>query len=208
MLGWTAPVRAEQRIEPAFPELNGAQRQRAPRRRRGPAEVYTASSTRRATYAPWRYQRHDRHALRPEGPIDPSQLSEDELRAAYEAEMKRLRVEDVVAQTAVSLLNLGARKAGLVAGAEDERDLPQVRMAIEGARALLPLVEPQLGPNAAPLRDALSQLQLAYAQLAGEGQGDASDAGPGRAPPARAASATPTRPGPRSASGRLWVPGQ
>ena len=108
----------------------------------------------------------------PEGPIDPSQLSEDELRAAYEAEMKRLRVEDVVAQTAVSLLNLGARKAGLVAGSEDERDLPQVRMAIEGARALLPLVEPQLGPNAAPLRDALSQLQLAYAQLAGEGQGE------------------------------------
>src|SRR4051812_1817608 len=29
ILGWTAPVRAEQRIEPAFPELNGAQRQRA-----------------------------------------------------------------------------------------------------------------------------------------------------------------------------------
>ena len=29
ILNWTAPVRAEQRIEPAFPELNGAQRQRA-----------------------------------------------------------------------------------------------------------------------------------------------------------------------------------
>ena len=29
LLAWTAPVRAEQRIDPAFPELNGAQRQRA-----------------------------------------------------------------------------------------------------------------------------------------------------------------------------------
>ena len=33
-------------------------------------------------------------------------------------------------------------------------------------RALLPLVEPALGPDAAPVRDALSQLQMAYAQLA------------------------------------------
>ena len=137
----------------------------------------------------------------PEGPIDPSQLSEDELRAAYEAEMKRLRVEDVVAQTAVSLLNLGARKAGLV--------LPQVRMAIEGARALLPLVEPQLGPNAAPLRDALSQLQLAYAQLAGEGQGEPSDAAPQEGEPAPAQPADSAEgPGPAQSSGRLWVPGQ
>ena len=29
ILSWTAPFRAEQRMEPAFPELNGAQRQRA-----------------------------------------------------------------------------------------------------------------------------------------------------------------------------------
>ena len=142
-------------------------------------------------------------------PAQGRQPTEEELRAAYEAEMKRLRVEDVVAQTAVSLLNLGARKAGLVAGSEDERDLPQVRMAIEGARALLPLVEPQLGPNAAPLRDALSQLQLAYAQLAGEGQGDASDAAPQEGEPAPAQPADSAEgPGPAQSSGRLWVPGQ
>jgi hypothetical protein len=126
------------------------------------------------------------------------QPSEEELRAAYEAELKRLRVEDVVVQTLVSLVNLGGRKAGLVPGAEDERDLDQLRMAIEGSRALLPLVEPALGPDAAQVRNALSQLQLVYAQ----------EAGPGA--PAPAEPAAPEAPAPPSAqsTGRLWVPGQ
>jgi len=141
--------------------------------------------------------------------------TEEELRAAYEEEMKRLRVEDVVVQTTVSLMNLGARKAGLAPGSEGERDLGQVEMAIEGARALLPLIEPQLGPNAAPIRDALSQLQLAYAQLVSEGA-DAAPAEPGSpagegatgatAPPAQ--SGDEQGPGPAQQSGRLWVPGQ
>lgn len=140
--------------------------------------------------------------------------SEDELRAAYEEEMKRLRVEDVVVQTTVSLMNLGARRAGLAPGAEGERDLAQVHMAIEGARALLPLVEPQLGPNAAPIREALSQLQLAYAQLVSE-DSDAptppadADAGAGQ-PGAAAQPPSGSEPGtgPAQQSGRLWIPGQ
>ena len=93
--------------------------------------------------------------------------SEEELRAAYEAELKRLRVEDVLVQTVVSLLNLGGRKAGLAPGTEDERDPQQLRMAIEGARALLPLVEPALGQEAGQIREVLSQLQMAYAGAAG-----------------------------------------
>lgn len=136
--------------------------------------------------------------------------TEEELRAAYEAELKRLRVEDVILQTVVSLLNLGGRKAGLVPGTEDERDLSQVQMAIEGVRALLPLVEPQLGPDAAQLRDALSQLQLAYAQLGGgagaaEGGGQGGEGGGGgQQPPSQ----SPGDTGPAQRSGRLWVPGQ
>jgi hypothetical protein len=130
--------------------------------------------------------------------------SEEEMRAAYEAELKRLRVEDVLVQTVVSLLNLGGRKAGLAPGTEDERDPEQLRLAIEGARALLPLVEPVLGPEAAQIRDILSQLQLTYASArAGE-------------PPEAATpqSEQPQQPqpgggtGPAQQSGRLWVPGQ
>jgi hypothetical protein len=128
--------------------------------------------------------------------------SEEELRAAYEAELKRLRVEDVLVQTVVSLLNLGGRKAGLAPGTDDERDPEQLRLAIEGARALLPLVEPQLGQDAAQIRDALSQLQMAFARTAG-----AQPAAPEQEPPAQ----EPPKPGeqgPAQKSGRLWVPGQ
>jgi len=133
--------------------------------------------------------------------------TEEELRAAYEAELAQLRIEEVLIQTIVSLLNLGARKAGLVPGSEGERDLDQVRLAIDGARALMPVAEPALGPNAGPLRDALSQLQMAYAQLAG-----ASGAGPeGGAEPGSQGDQGDEGgegPGPAQSSGRLWVPGQ
>ena len=80
------------------------------------------------------------------GEDDLSDLSEEELRAAYEAEIARVRVEDVLVQTVVSLLNLAARKAGLT-GAEEEPDFEQVRQAIDATTALLPLVEPTLGPG-------------------------------------------------------------
>lgn len=132
--------------------------------------------------------------------------SEEELRAAYEAELKRLRVEDVLVQTVVSLLNLGGRKAGLAPGTEDERDPEQLRLAIEGARALMPLVEPTLGAEAAQVREILSQLQMTYAQSsAGQPAPDAPAAPPADAPkdPAQ-----PEGPGPAQQSGRLWVPGQ
>ena len=99
------------------------------------------------------------------------QPTEEELREMYEQELKRVRVEDVLVQTIVSLINLAGRKAGLAPGTEDERDLDQVRMAIEAVRALLPQVEPALGPDAPKIREAVSQLQMAYAQQAG-GEGE------------------------------------
>ena len=95
----------------------------------------------------------------------PTPITDEELRAAYEAELARIRVDDVLIQTVVSLLNLGARRAGLTGAADgEEPDFEQVRLAIEGTRALLPLVEPALGPDVKQVRDALSQLQLAYAR--------------------------------------------
>jgi hypothetical protein len=131
--------------------------------------------------------------------------TEEEMRAAYEAELKRIRVDDVIVQTVVSLVNLGGRKAGLAPGTEDERDLEQVRQAIEGVRALLPLVEAELGPDAERIREALSQLQMVYAQSIGQAPaGDAPAGGGQQEPPAP----QPGDPGPAQSSGRLWVPGQ
>jgi len=131
--------------------------------------------------------------------------TEEELRAMYEEELKRVRVEDVLVQTIVSLINLAGRKAGLAPGTEDERDLDQVRMAIEAVRAMLPQVEPVLGPDAPKIRDALSQLQMAYAQQAGEGGGAAPEGG---GEPPKQEPEQPGGPGPAQSSGKLWVPGQ
>jgi hypothetical protein len=129
--------------------------------------------------------------------------TEQELRAAYEAELKKLRVEDVLVQTVVSLLNLGGRKAGLAPGTEDERDPDQLRLAIEGARALMPLIEPMLGSDAGQIRDILSQLQLTYASARAAAPAEqAAPTGEPEEPPKEPG------PGPAEKSGRLWVPGQ
>ncbi|MEJ7797496.1 MAG: hypothetical protein WKF42_03280 [Solirubrobacteraceae bacterium] len=136
-------------------------------------------------------------------PPDPDDLSDEELRAAYEAELSRIRVDDVLIQTVVSLLNLGARRAGLAAEpAGEQPDWEQVRLAIEATRALLPLVEPTLGPDAKQVRDALSQLQVAFAR-----------SGAKAAAPAASSEEPPASPKPGDgdsavSSGRLWVPGQ
>jgi hypothetical protein len=165
------------------------------------------------------------------------QPSEEELRAAYEAEIKKIRVEQIVLEQVVSLVNLGMRRTGLSPGTEDERDAGQVRTAIEAVRALLPLIEQSAPPQASAIRDALSQLQLAYLRLDGGAEAGPAPAGPaaGRAgtdtpgatppqpdpagsvgepdpdpsaPPSEPDPATPGEPGPAQRSGRLWVPGQ
>ena len=96
------------------------------------------------------------------------QPTEEELRAALEEEMRRVTVDDVLLQSAVSLVNLGGRKAGLAPGTEGERDLVQVQAAIDGVSALLPVLEARGREEVRPIRDALSQLQMAYTRLAGE----------------------------------------
>jgi len=151
----------------------------------------------------------------------------------------------MMAQTAISLLNLGARRlgsapppgpqaqgadadagqAGRGADAAAGRDLEQVRDAIDGVRALMGILERRIADELGPLRDALSQLQMAYArevQVAGAGSepgpagggqggsgapgggasGQGAPPGPEQAPPAGRG------PGPAESSGRLWVPGR
>lgn len=146
---------------------------------------------------------------------EPRQPTPDEVRAyeqqlrAYEEQLAQIRVEDVLIQTVVSLINLGARRGGLAPSdaegtgqAAVEPD--QLRLAIEGARALMPLVEATVGSSGEgaaelkQLRDAISQLQMAYATHAGAA-GSAADK-PSESPG--------EGPGPAQSSGRLWIPGQ
>ncbi|MDQ3675747.1 MAG: hypothetical protein M3401_02935 [Actinomycetota bacterium] len=138
-------------------------------------------------------------------PQIPDDLSEEELRAAYEEELKHIRVDDVLVQTVISLLNLAARRAGLTGAGDEEIDLAQVGQAIEATRALLPLVEPVLGSEVKQIRDALSQLQLAYARSGATASAAAGGEDPAEPKPAAPKDGTT---GPAQSSGRLWVPGQ
>jgi hypothetical protein len=157
------------------------------------------------------------------------QPTEEELRAAYEAEIKRVRVEQILLDQVVSLINLGMRRTGLSPGTEDERDLGQVRLSVEAVRALLPLIDQIAPQQAAPIRDALSQLQMAFVRLGGSGEAAPAHPAPEAGEPAAPAAGGPTaaepqappppaspepeapkpgEPGPAQRSGRLWVPGQ
>ena len=173
----------------------------------------------------------------PSGPGQ-GQPTEEELRAAYEAEIRKVRVEHVLLEHVVTMVNLGMRRTGLAPGTESERDPAQVRVAIESIRALLPLLEQSAPEQIEPIREALSQLQLAYVRIGGQaparpedpsgpGPEAGSEGGPDRRiarrrgrsrPPSGARAATAAagggppppagEPGPAQRSGRLWVPGQ
>lgn len=132
------------------------------------------------------------------------ELTEEEMRQ-LDAELDRIHVDDVVLQTIVSLINLGARKGAVGAPPEAgvTADNEQLRIAIDAARALMAVVEPRHGDKLAPFRDAVSQLQMHYAREVGPAQ-------PTSAPPAAGAEegGRAQSQGGAAASGRLWVPGQ
>jgi hypothetical protein len=170
----------------------------------------------------------------------PGEPSEEELRAAYEAELDRITSADMMLQAAVSLVNIGGRRLGLGgapgAPAGAGRDLAQVRDAIDGVRALLEILERSRPQELKPLRDALSQLQMAYARETQavtpppDSAGRPEPGGPGAPAGGREKAADgdvpggdvpdgdmpngapgvedrPSGPGPAQSSGRLWVPG-
>ncbi len=122
---------------------------------------------------------------------------QQEMLRQMEEEMRSVRVQDVVTQSVVSILNLAARRIGK----EDERDLEQARVGIEAVRALVDLLEPEPQQE---VRNALSQIQMMYAQHADQGAPGAAPEPGGQAP----------APGPEAPSGgaggqasRLWTPG-
>jgi hypothetical protein len=138
-------------------------------------------------------------------------MTEEELRAAYEAQVKQLRVEHILLDNVVALINLGMRRTGLAPGTEAERDPGQVQLAIEAVRALMPQIE-QIAPGeVGQIRSAISQLQLAYVRIGGQApaasEGPAAATAPERGQEAQSAP-KPGEPGPAQRSGRLWIPGQ
>jgi hypothetical protein len=125
------------------------------------------------------------------------QPDEEELRRRLEEELRKLRVQDVLLQTVVSLINLTSRRIAK----EDERDLEQARIGIEAVRSLVELLDPE---PAGQVRNALSELQMLYAKEAGEARPSEPAAAPQQEPASTPPEQTP--PGERKPPPGLWTP--
>jgi hypothetical protein len=120
-------------------------------------------------------------------------LSQEELRAQLEDEIRQVRVEDVILQSVVSILNLSARRIAK----DDERDLEQARIGIDAGRALVDLVKPEAQ---AQLRQAISELQVLYAKQAEGGSADQPSEDEPESGPEQGSS------GPPKGDSGLWTP--
>jgi hypothetical protein len=99
------------------------------------------------------------------------QLTQDEFHERLEAELKRLKVSDVLLQMVYSVSSLGYRKL-----ADEERDLEQARLAIESLRAVVPVLEGAVPAEAiSELNQLRANLQLAYAKAVAETPGSGSE---------------------------------
>lgn len=125
-----------------------------------------------------------------------AQQQEEEIRDQLEEEIRKVRMEDLVLQSAVSMLNLAARRIGK----EDERDLEQARIGIDAAEALLPQTPEEARPQ---LEQAVSELKLAFAKASDSGSdpADSGDDGGETSPPGDEA------PGDEKGDSGLWTPG-
>ncbi len=120
---------------------------------------------------------------------------QEQMLRQMEEEMSKVRVQDLVAQSVVSILNLSYRRIAK----EDEQDLEQARVGIEAIRGMVDVLDPE---SQREIRNALSQVQMLYAQASGGGPGDSGPEAPGG----------PEGPGGPSGPGgapppRIWTPG-
>ena len=105
---------------------------------------------------------------------------------------------DVILSSVHLLVTIGFERTGLRPGSP--RDLGETELAVEGVRALLPVLERLIPPEGVrEYRQALADLQMAYAEAAQPAAG----AGPAPAAPPRPAEEpavdTPPRP-------KIWTP--
>jgi hypothetical protein len=93
---------------------------------------------------------------------EPTPPDDEQLLQQLEAELKKLKVSDLIVQTLYTVSSLGySRLSG------EERDLDQARLSIETLRALLPVLEGSVADDIVrDFKQVTSNLQLAYADAA------------------------------------------
>ncbi|MBD0290104.1 MAG: hypothetical protein ICV74_02515 [Thermoleophilia bacterium] len=119
-------------------------------------------------------------------------MSEDQERVARELaeELRKLRVEDVLINTLLTVSSIGYRRLGVTEDTREDRDLEQTRLAIETMRTLTPVLERFVpGELVRDFNQSVANLQLAYASAASgarpaEVPGEAAEPGGAAAPQA------------------------
>jgi hypothetical protein len=126
----------------------------------------------------------------------------EEIAARIVERLARTQVRDILLQSLATLIDSAGIRVGLGPNGDEDLDLAQAHQAIEGARALIGVVEQELGPaQARPFRDPMAMLQMAYARAI-----------EGGAPPPDAPAGGPEEPPggggapPGDPADRLWVP--
>jgi hypothetical protein len=93
---------------------------------------------------------------------------EEQLAQQLAEELRRLRVEDVVIQSLITISSIGYRRLGLTDETKDDRDLQQAKLAIDTMAALTPVLESVVPEELVrDFNQSVASLQLAYAQAAG-----------------------------------------
>ena len=100
---------------------------------------------------------------------DPGREEQERLAAELAEELRKLRVEDVLVNTLLTISSIGYRRLGLTEETHGDRDLEQTRLAIETMQVLAPVLE-QVVPAEliADFTSSVANLQLAYAKAAAE----------------------------------------
>jgi len=94
---------------------------------------------------------------------------EEELLEQLEAELKRVKVSDLLVQTLYTVSSIGYRRLG-----SEDRDLEQARLAIEALKALVPVLEGSVPEELArDFQQVVANMQLAYADAVAEGDEEA-----------------------------------
>jgi hypothetical protein len=95
---------------------------------------------------------------------------EEQLARELAEELSRMRIEDVLIQTLITISSIGYRRLGLTEETKDDRDLQQAKLAIDTMAALTPVLESVVPDELVrDFNQSVASLQLAYAQAAGEG---------------------------------------
>jgi hypothetical protein len=90
-------------------------------------------------------------------------VTEQDVVEQIEAELEKLTVADVLLHTASTVASLAYRRLG-----EPDRDLQQVRLAIDSLQSLLPLLGNTLTEDVErDFRSVIANIQFAYADAVG-----------------------------------------